>query len=63
MGYQDLAYGIVKQAVEDYRETRVNGQSTKPIEKFFKSEWCAFLLASSKLTGDVILAHLESETR
>ena len=61
MGYQDLAYAIVKQAVCDYRENKANGKSVSHISRFFNSDWCTELLGSLPLTGKDILHKLKSE--
>ena len=62
MGYQDLAYAIVTQAIEDYREYRPNKKKLSPLKDFFKSEWCNTLIKDLNLTGEYILRRLESET-
>lgn len=61
MGYQDLAYAIVQQAVEDYRYSAEPDVSIKELRRFFRSKWCKRLLADSELTGEQILDILESE--
>lgn len=60
MSYQDLAYAIVTQAVEDYKERKEDGRSVHSLKEFFNSEWCATLLNASTLTGREILSALES---
>ena len=44
MGYQDLAYAIVTQAIEDYREYRPNKRRLQPLKDFFRSKWCNALI-------------------
>lgn len=66
---RELAFGIVEQAVSDYKlllssgVDRLNlldkGCITKvEIEHFFHSEWCDFLLQNMNLTGEDILRYL-----
>lgn len=59
MGYKDLAYAIVLQAVEDYRECRFLGKSTTKLERFFKSKWCDTLLCDCEFNGEMILDYLQ----
>ena len=61
MNYSGLALAIIWQAAEDYREKKKEGRSTAAEEKFFKSEWCDFLLQNVKITGNDILRRLERE--
>lgn len=63
MGYQDLAYAIVEQAVEDYRLERNNPRKLNKIKKFFTSKWCDCLLKDTSFDGKEILKRLESETK
>ena len=60
MSYQDLAYAVVEQAVEDYKECRRNHRSVYEVVTFFKSEWCNLLLKNTPFNGEEILAVLES---
>ena len=62
MDYAELAYSIVIQAVKDYREYVRDGKSVKELVRFFKGDWCRFLLAESSITGEEILAKLRMET-
>ena len=62
MSYQDLAYAIVEQTVEDYKERKRNRRKVSDLEWFFKSDWCAFLLENTPYTGEEILKTLESRT-
>ena len=59
--YKMLSFAIIDQAVQDYRMLKAEGLSTLELEKFFKSEWCDWLLLNMKLTGLDILMQLESE--
>lgn len=61
MGYRDLAYAIVEQAVEDYKEARFVGEEAEEIEEFFDSSWCEFLLDGFHLTGREIINMLRSK--
>ena len=56
-----LSFAIIDQAIQDYRKLKSEGLPTIEVEKFFKSEWCDFLLLNMKLTGLDILMQLESE--
>lgn len=62
MGYAELAYSIVIQAIKEYRDNVRDGKSVKELVRFFKGDWCRFLLAESSVTGEEILAKLISET-
>ena len=59
--YKMLSFAIIDQAIQDYRKLKSEGLSTIEVEKFFKSEWCDWLLLNMKLTGLDILMQLESE--
>jgi hypothetical protein len=61
MGYLDLGYAVVQQAVEDYRENKADKRATSRLKRFFKSKWCNELLTGASITGEEILAKLESE--
>ena len=61
MGYIDLAYAIVTQAVIDYRTCVLFGKSTDGLVRFFKSKWCDTLLCDSSLNGEMILEKLQQE--
>jgi hypothetical protein len=61
MGYQELGYAVVEQAINDYRENRALGKSVYSLTKFFKSNWCKLLLKDAPITGLEILEHLKSE--
>ena len=61
MGYRDLAYAIVEQAVEDYKEARFIGEESEEIEEFFGSRWCEFLLDGFQFTGLEIIRILRSK--
>lgn len=60
MSYQDLAYAIVEQTVEDYKSRKSRHRRVDDLEWFFKSEWCAFLLENTPYDGNEILKTLES---
>lgn len=60
--YVGLVIAIIEQACEDYRECVANHKSTREIERFFRSKWCAELLHMldvTKVTGWDILRYLE----
>lgn len=71
MGYKDLAYAIVEQAVEDYKLLLSEGRGRafdyktrsyvykKEIERFFNSEWCDILLFDFPHSGEDILRELQ----
>jgi hypothetical protein len=61
MGYRDLAYAIVEQAVEDYKEARFVGEEAEEIEEFFDSNWCKLLLDDFQFTGHEIIQMLRSK--
>lgn len=61
MGYNYLAYFIIRQAIRDYREFRWDKRRIAELKEFFESEWCDFLLQKIKLTGRDILRELEDE--
>ena len=61
MGYRDLAYAIVQQAVDDYRENKNDKREVARLTRFFKSKWCKELLTGASITSEEILAKLESE--
>lgn len=61
MGYRDLAYAIVEQAVEDYKEARFVGEEVEEIEEFFDSKWCELLLDGFQFTGREIINMLRSK--
>ena len=44
-GYEALAFAIVRQAVEDYKEAVINEneRQIKPLLRFFESPWCMML--------------------
>lgn len=58
--WNELALAIIEQAVVDYREKREKRHPTNHIERFFKSEWCDFLLQNMDLTGEDILKYLKN---
>ena len=69
---KELAFGIVEQAVSDYKLLLESGVdrlnlldegciSKAEIESFFHSEWCDFLLQNMKITGKDILIYLNRE--
>ena len=47
MGYQDLAYAIVTETVEEYKERKALGQGVEDLRNFFNGDWCALLLGNS----------------
>ena len=72
MIFDDLAFSIVERAVYDYKllkslnveklESYDEGSiSKRELEKFFRSEWCDYLLQNMKLTGEDILDYLNRE--
>ena len=60
MSYQELAYAVVEQAVEDYKEKKALGEDVSEIEEFLKSKWCDLLLTNTPFSGKGILEALES---
>ena len=44
-GYEALAFAIVRQAVEDYKEAVINEneRQIRPLLRFFESPWCMML--------------------
>jgi hypothetical protein len=58
---RNLALAIVQQAVIDYRKNKAQGKSVSQISKFFKSDWCDFLLIGTSLSGEGILRQLKKQ--
>ena len=67
--FNELACSIINRAVEDYKllkELNVetirfcdrSRVSKKELERFFRSEWCDFLLCNMRFTGEDILRYL-----
>ena len=54
-GYTRLRNAIIFQAIDDWKK-KPNLRSE--IGKFFKSEWCDFLLSDTKLDGNTIKKRL-----
>lgn len=67
-GYRELCCGIVKQAVDDYRDllnSKINESklcNQIEIENFFNSEWFTFLI-NGMITGREIISMLQKEFR
>lgn len=55
--YENLANGIILQAVKDYRNTKSN-VIRKNIEDFFRSEWFVVL---TDLDGEMLITELRKE--
>lgn len=62
MGYRDLAFAIVTQAVEDYIERKSYGGYVGHLTKFFRSNYCDILLADLPITGEDIIRELKRRT-
>ena len=60
LGYVNLAYAIVEQAVVDYKKCMSTGKPTAHLVRFFNSTWCDVLLEMSNLNGRYILSKLKS---
>lgn len=69
-----LAVEIVLFAIKDWRElirqkawkfryVQKSDRNFNELRKFFKSEWCAFLMQDYELTPETTLATLENELR
>ena len=58
--WNDLAIAIIEQAIDDYKEEKALHHPTNHIERFFKSEWCDYLLQSVTITGEDILNYLKT---
>lgn len=62
LGYVDLAYAIVKQAVDDYRELllykRRKEKQIEELENFFTSEYCKSLTG---VDGTVLINKVKKE--
>ncbi len=58
--YEDLANGIVLQAVKDYRQAMKSGHQAMQVrlEKFFRSPWFSILTA---IDADRLIARLKEE--
>lgn len=61
MEYKSLAFAIILQAIDDFRENKEWNRPNDEVEEFFESEWCDALLRNIKLTGKDILHHLRNE--
>lgn len=61
MEYKQLAFAIILQAIDDYRENKEWNRPNDEVEEFFESKWCNALLQNLKLTGKDILEHLRKE--
>ncbi len=61
MEYKQLAFAIILQAIDDYRENKEWNRPNDEVEEFFESQWCTALLQNLKLTGKDILEHLRNE--
>lgn len=65
--YRELAISIVIQAVEDWRlfiydpYAQSNRYNFEELRKFFKSQWCEFLLECTSASPIKILEILEGE--
>jgi hypothetical protein len=60
MGYKELAYSVVLQAIVDYQNRRKKGKSVAHLVNFFKSSWCDSLLCDIPITGEEIVERLQS---
>ena len=58
--WNDLAIAIIEQAIDDYKEKKALHHPTNHIERFFKSEWCDYLLQNVTITGEDILNYLKT---
>lgn len=72
MIFDELAFSIVERAVDDYKLLKrlklekldfydEGSISKRELEKFFRSEWCDFLLGNMRITGKDILRFLNRE--